>query len=316
MPTKPIEEIIPRTYDNPKIEEAVGKIADVIDETVNFGSHVFKWHLDSATGGDETVPITLLFRHILEIIDSVAINVRHSSTEPCKLLLRGLLESLFGLTYILKNETEKRAMAFMTTYAMQRLKYSKKLDLSTEQGKQFQKQLNDDPLAKTVIASVSKSNNPVKSVIANLEALLKKDNYIDAVKEYERTKKAGQKNPNWYSLYDGPKNMEKLAEHLKLAVLYQVFYRLWSNAVHGTDIIVGKISRSSSGHSKVLQIRLPLEIENITSLTISFAYKLYRMFIERYCPDKLSELNKWYKEEIRDMYLKLSRNKIIKINVN
>jgi hypothetical protein len=93
MPTTPA---VKYASDNQELLKTLGRFADLIQETVNFGTHVLEWELGSAPGGDETAPITLSLRHILELLDSVSINIRNACVDPCKLLLRGALESFFG----------------------------------------------------------------------------------------------------------------------------------------------------------------------------------------------------------------------------
>jgi hypothetical protein len=313
MPTQPVQEVISRNPSSHEVSKVLGRFADLIDETVNFGSHVLKWHLESARGGDDTAPITLSFRHILELLDAVSINIRNSSLDPCKLLLRGALESYFGVAYILETDTKRRAMAFMATYVNQRLKTYRKLDPTTQQGKEFRSLLKKDPLATTMVISIP--TTAIQAAIANLENLEKKPAYKDAYKEYDRVRKAGSKNPYWYSLYGGPSNIEKLADHLNLQAFYHILYRKWSSSTHGTDIIEGNISRSSTGQVEILQLRLPKEPEVLTVLAVSIALKLFRLFIEHYAPEKSSEYTSWYQKEIQAIYLRLTKNKIIQIEI-
>jgi hypothetical protein len=313
MPTQPVQEVIPRNPSSPEVSKVLGKFADLIDETVNFGSHVLKWHLESARGGDETAPITLSFRHILELLDAVSINIRNSSVDPCKLLLRGALESYFGVAYILETDTERRAMAFMATYVNQRLKTYRKLDPTTQQGKEFRKLLKKDPIGASMVISIPTAT--IQAAIANLESLVKKPAYQNAHNEYARIRKAGSKNPYWYSLYGGPTNIEKLADHLNMQAVYHILYRQWSSSTHGTDIIQGNISRSSTGQAEILQLRLPKEPQLLTLLAVSIALKLFRLFIERYSPEKSAEYKSWYTKEIQAIYLRLTKDKIIQLKI-
>jgi hypothetical protein len=313
MPTQPIEEILPLSKSEPEISNVLGRFGNLIDEAVYFGTHVLKWHLESTRGGDETVPVTLSFRHILELLYCVSLNIRRSLVDPCKLLLRGALESFFGVAYILEADTNRRSMAFMATYANQRMKTYRKLDPSTDQGKEFARLIKKDRIAANMVLTVPPSL--VRSSIANLESLLKRPEYKDANAEYQRMRKTGTKNPYWYSLYGGPKNVEKLADHLGLVAMYHILYRQWSSSTHGTDIIHGKISQSETGHGAILQLRLPTEAQTLTVLAVSLALELYQLFINRYAPDKANVYKSWYKKEIRPVYVRLTGEKIILIKL-
>ena len=47
MPTTPIDEFIPREIDNPDISRILVHVSSLIEEVVNYGSHVFRWGIDS-----------------------------------------------------------------------------------------------------------------------------------------------------------------------------------------------------------------------------------------------------------------------------
>ena len=309
MPTKPA---IPTTLDSPEVLQTLGRFADLVEETVNFGTHVLQWHLNSATGGDQTIPITLSLRHILELLDCVSINLRHSCVDPCKLLLRGVLESFFAIAYIVESDTSRRAMAFMAAYAHQRIRTYKRFDVSTEQGRDFLNLLKQDRLASHMAISLPPS--VVQSATANMESLLEEPEYKDAIAEYLRRKRAGTGNPYWYSLYGGPRNIEKLADHLKLSGIYHILYRQWSSATHGTDIIQGKITRTETGKGAIRQIRLPTDAQVLTALAVSFGLEVFRAVIIHSAPQRMKDYQAWYVTEIRDLYMRLSGDAIIQIS--
>ena len=311
MPTKPV---IPTSIDNPEVAATLGRFADLIDEAVNFGTHVMEWHLKSATGGDRTLPITMSLRHGIELLDSVAVSIRSSCVDPCKLLLRGLLETLFSTAYILESDTTRRAMAFMTTYVNQNLKTYRKFQLTSDQGRQFQELINKDRLASNMEMKLPPSI--VDASIANLEQLLSRPEYHEANAHYLKLRKGRTTNPPWYSFYGGPKNLEQLADHLKLPAIYDILYRQWSGAAHGTDIIQGNISSSSSGHASIHQIRLPSNAQTLTLIAVSLALELFRAVIKQCVPDKIVDYQSWYANEIRPVYMQLTGDKIINVELS
>ena len=310
MPTTPVVQYLPV---NPEVLKTLARFADLIQETVNFGTHVLEWELSSAPGGDETAPITLSIRHILELLDSTSISIRNSCVDPCKLLLRGALESFFGVAYILETDTTRRAMAFMATYANQRLRTYRKFDPTTQQGTEFRNLLKKDRLAGDMVISLSHSF--VESAITNLEGLLRRPEYIEANAEYQKQRKTGSSNPYWYSIYGGPRNIEKLADHLKLSAMYHILYRQWSSATHGTDIIQGKISPQSDGKAAILQFRLPTDAQVLTLLAVSIGLELFQIVIKHYVPTRMDDYRSWYTKEIRPVYTILTQDSIIQLKV-
>jgi hypothetical protein len=201
----------------------------------------------------------------------------------------------------------------MATYSNQRLRTYRKFDQTSEQGRAYRNLHKKDRLAGDMIVSIPPAL--VKSAIANLESLLKRPEYKDANAEYQKQKKSSSGNPYWYSLYGGPKNIEKLADHLELPAMYHILYRQWSSASHGTDIIQGKISTRSEGQAAILQLRLPTDAQVLTSLAVTIALELFQTIIRHYVPVRMDDYRVWYTTEIREVYLRLNQGKIIHIDV-
>lgn len=302
--TQPIENLVTRQSDNKFLNDLLINFSVGIEEAVNFGSHILKWDLEYSNGGDEQLPIELSFRHFLELIDAISVLVKHSSIDPSKLLLRGALESYFGLEYILKKDTFNRSMAFMVCHVHKNLKFYKKLDISSEQGQQFQAILNND---KTVGGMTIPKELQINAAISNLESLLLRPEYQNAEQEFIRLKNLKIKNPPWYRLFNGPKTIQGLAEELEMSALYEVLYRYWSGPVHGVDIIQGKISALKDNSTGIVQIRYPKDAQSVTAYAVTLSLKVFSAFIKHRIPHKSKEYQEWYKTQ-REFYIKVTRN--------
>ncbi|WP_421896877.1 DUF5677 domain-containing protein [Marinoscillum sp.] len=296
-----------------EIEAEVGKmlkqLAEKVDELPMFGSRIIEWDISQSKGGDHQLPAVLFLRNFLELIDSIAILIRNSSIDPCKSLLRTSLETFFYLDYLLDDEQERRAMCFLVWNAHRNIKLYKKLDGESELFKQLKSKYAKDKYLKNIDPFIYKEI--VNPALENSESLLNLPSYQPINLEYLRTKNL-RKNPNWYSLYDGPKDVEELATKSQFSILYEILYRSWSQAVHGTDIIQGKISKSNSGQGEILQIRFPAEAQSITQYCFNLSIPIFQKFIEKRIPEKIDEFKKWYME-IRKFTLALADAKIFTI---
>lgn len=153
-----------------------------------------------------------------------------------------------------------------------------------------------------------------KDEITKRKKTLQLPRYSQSEKEYQSLKKKRKKDPKWwFSLHNGPENIEKLAFKLNRPAQYHTLYRQWSSTAHGTDIIRKKVSVDESGRVFIHQIRLPNDAQFITLLTISFASTVIRKFINHFIPEKRNEVKKWYIEEIQDINLALSKKEFIKV---
>jgi len=310
MPTKPIQDFIPREIENTELLNILNKFSGIIEEVVNFGSRVFKLCFEAATGKDENIPIFLSFRHIFELADSISLLIKQSCIDPCKIYLRAIFESLLSIEYILEENTKQRAMNFLVYYYHQELKFYRRWDPDDQVCREFRAKLKEDKVLKEW--KITDLPN-VKDGLETRKKILELPHYAESEKEYQSLRKRGIKNPNWYSLHDGPKYLYKLAEHLKRQGFYEILYRQWSMAVHGTDIIRGKVSADELGKAQIWQIRSPKAAQEITQHTINFALTTIRIFVKYFAPEKLKEVSKWYENEIRDYYLSLVSRDIIEV---
>ena len=300
--TEPVHDILSRALDKNGLMDLLAKLSNGLDETVNFGSQILNWDLGNVRGSDEHIPIILSFRHLLELIDSISILVRSSSIDPCKLILRGALETCFSLEYIFESNTTDRCMAFLVWHSHKNLKTYRKLDPSLEQGKQLQHVLNQDKLASGMeIPTIPGLND----AIVNLESLIQQPEYEKAEKEYQRLRNAGIKNPAWYQLFNGPKTIQGLAEHLDMHAFYEIFYRHWSGPTHGTDIIQGKLSGAPGDTAEIIQIRYPKNAQEVTSQAMMLALKTFSRYIDIRIPNKKEEFKVWYLS-MREFYMKVT----------
>lgn len=309
MPTKPIATITGELTD----ENLIKLLSDFslhIEEVVAFGSHILNWIGNSGKLlGDYDIPLTLGFRNALELIDSISILIKQSSIDPAKLQLRALLETLFVIRYITEKDSEIRGYNFMTCHFHEKITLYKQTDPTTQEGKQYLSEIKKDIfVSKMKTPTISDLNNR----ILNIENIFRNPKYLASEQEYRNIKK--HKKPVWYEFFGGPKNIQKLAEHLKMNAMYNILYRSYSRNVHGMDIIDTKISKGQPGYMEILQIRAPHEVQPTCLLTISLSLDLYTTIIKHYIPGKIKDYGHWYKTEIRDFFLKISGEKLLIVN--
>ncbi len=304
---KAIEDILPRNQKDVKIE--LEKLSSSVDNVVDFGTNILKWECDKMQSGDEYLIPILFFRNILELADSISILVKNSSVDPAKLLLRTLLENIFGLEYILEKKKKNRALSYNVWLAHRDIKFCEKLDKSSQVGKQLAGELKKDLHVK----ELEDNKSIVELVKSNSIKILKLPLYESIEFEYQRTKSI-IKNPMWYSLFNGPRDTEQLAKRLNHHTLYEIIYRTLSNSVHATDILKGKIVANLNGQTDIIQIRYPKDAQNISVHTLNLLLMTFMNFIPKQLPNKQDDFYAWYKE-FRIIYTDLRENELFKIKL-
>ena len=304
----PSEELVPRNFDNPELEKLLVKFSETIGEIVDLGAQILYWDANRKVGDDTDIPILLTLRNFLELLDTISILIKSSSIDPCKIILRSLLETSMGIEYLLEKDTENRSMAFLVWHAKNELKFYRKLKPGLQQHKEFQNSISKDK----IIGNYKLPNIPILDhAINNLENLLENASYKKAVDEYDNLRSKNEKNPPWYRLFGGPKNIQGLAEYLRLTAFYDVFFRYYSGTVHGTDIIKGKVSGSNESQLEIIQLRNPKNAQIITHETVVLANRTIQIFLKKRLPDKLDYYKNWYLKN-RDFYTSLREYPMLK----
>jgi hypothetical protein len=222
-------------------------MAAVIEKCLDFLFESFTKMADAYKAdspGD--LAVNLLTRHILESIDGVAILVSKGSVQSCELLLRGSLEALASIHYLLGVDGNNRGLAFLAADVRRQLKYYRQCDPADDLGKDIRRRITGEAISGII------GRPPIKLVrkkIAALRADLADEPLRVVNEEYERQKAAAKtarkkrcptcgklgssgRDPEWYSLFGGPKNIQELTNKTGLTALYELMYRPWSGTVH------------------------------------------------------------------------------------
>lgn len=309
MPTAPFEKLIPRSI-RPDVKKLLDHFSDLIEELVNYGFQVFGWCVDKATKGDENAVAFLMYRNIFEIIDSISVLVRTSCPEPCKILLRSLFESFLNFNYLFEKDFNSRGMDFLVCYRHKEIISLRRFNPKDPLYAEYQEKKARDIISKDI------PQKPVPDIEERLESINKifeLPSYKESSIEYERymSNHKGKQPKKWYSMRNGPNDFYKLADHLNFPLQYEILYRSWSESVHGTDIINGKLSMVEPGVAAFSQLRYPADAPFVTLMAITFGLSAIRTMSNHYLPEKLKENADWYKREIEVAYLNLNKIKII-----
>ncbi|MFD1314242.1 DUF5677 domain-containing protein [Namhaeicola litoreus] len=291
MGTHPIEELLPRKTDQ-ILQLALDAYSSSIDEVVNFGTHIILWDYKKKRDGKDNHIPTLFLRNIIEIGDSISILIKSSSIDPSKILIRSLLENFFQLLYMLEKDEKERAQCFMIYKAVNDLKYYKKFISSDPSSKGLFSKLEKDQ-SDFDITNLLDRDDFIKA-IESKSSILKKPEFKDVYEEYLRTKKIGNgRNPNWYSLYDGPKNIEQLSTHLRRVYYYEFFYRSFSQNVHISDLFKG-LALVGIDKAQMIQIRDFEDCHTVFIATNKILLALFIEYVQKRIPERNQEFRFWF----------------------
>jgi hypothetical protein len=301
----PIEEILPKPTED--LQNILEKFSSLLDQTVYFGTHLLKWDIEKPREGkDNNIPSVFL-RNIIELTDSISILIKHSSIDPAKIIFRSLIESCYGLNYMLEKNEKQRAYCFMVFKSVEKIKQCNNWISSENAHNIFTKKIKLDDL--NLSLSQYFDHPDFIKVKQQRQRLLTKEEFKPIYNEYLRTKKELKNDPKWYSLFNGPKNFRELAEYLGKSLRYEIYYKIYSDNVHGTSVEKG-FAHVEKDHAQIIQIRDFEDVQELFSHTISVTVELFILFIRKRIPEKEFELEKWYKQ-FSIPYLNITKNRLI-----
>jgi hypothetical protein len=316
MPTKPIEIILPSSIEPKEFRDLIDLVSSILDELVNYGTQVVHWASNNPKfmKPDLDVPLVLLSRHVLELVDSISILVKKSSIDPCKVLLRSALESMLYIKFITAERSEDRCKAYLVSYIKNKKNDYLKYRIGSQINESFKKKIADDQLIKEGLNPFTKElDELVKLKIKNLDEWISKPIFSETITEYNRLRKKYKRKPPWYLLNGGAESIEKLAGLLKYQYLYEAVYRNWSEFAHASDVITGRIAAGGEGKSAFYQIRMGNDIITIALFTVNIILTSYRELISFIVPEMLSNYSRWYESEIKESFLRIRRT-TVKLN--
>ena len=299
MPTKPLEAILYRELSQVAAKDIIGIASPLLQELVNYSTNAYARCATSTPRGEENedVAVLMLYLHIIEVTDGVEVLISQSCPLPAIPLIRSSFEAILSLEYILGADYVRRSLSWLADYVRKRLALYEHLDPSTTRGKSFQKAFTADRIAHNVALP-----NPAEArkAMASLQKLLAKPQFQPIEAEFERCKKKDGRRPNWYRLFDGPRNLKELARHLKREAEYEILYRHWSTISHAQDLS-RFIARTTEGNLATKGLRDPRQTKEIAPFAASFMLNATRLILGKFRPEE--NIAEWYKREVRERFL-------------
>lgn len=308
MPTNSFQPFLERDFAKVSAKPIIDVASPLLIEVVNHATQAcrrcdVRAGQDAASGqsGEHLSPL-MLYMHIIEMADGLEVLVSNSCSGPAVPFLRSMLEALLSLEYMFQEDYKRRSLCWLCSYIHKRIEGYELLDSTTNRGKELRKVLKKE-------GSYGSGGYSSSSIRARLQKVLASE-LATIEQEYKSQKKAQNRNPHWYSLFGGPKNLRDLAAKVSKVGYYDLLYRGWSSIMHVTDAsrFLGK---TSEGAPAFHQMRYPENLKDYTWLGVNFVVISTAMIIQRFRPGE--DLSPWYNTEVKPR-LDYLRKVPVKIN--
>jgi len=307
MPTAEFKKLLDREFSKAMARPIAELATPLLQELVNSGLMVFRRCEKEAsrTGKEnEDLAAMVLYRHVIEMVDAVEVLVANSCGTAAIPVLRSAFEGTLGLLYLLSDDAiyVNRALSWLVANIHVAIKTRQVLEPGSEKGKEYA-QLYAKEFDR-VIPRVP--NAAIAAEIQQLEELLQTPQFSPITEEYQRTKITLKRDPDWFSLYGGPKNRAELATSLGMGAMYRLLYGDWSTLAHGNDLY--RYLANESGRPAYDGVRRPNELRSISQLSASLLLMASRSMIQKFREGE--NLEPWYTREVKPLLDKLSALKV------
>lgn len=247
-----------------------------------------------ATGKDIHAVVQMLLFEFADSIDGANILIRVGASKNAALPLRTALEIGLGLRYLLEDNDnyERRSLSYEYFHLLDRLKWAQKCDTNHPVGKQLRAELEGDELAN--LFDVGAKGINMKEEIAKHEEKVNSPRYAAVRVEIDRMKREKKKAGNWYSLWNGPKDLRSLAIHLKQLSIYEVLYRSWSNTAHGEGAMQRIGGRTEDGRTHLAPLRYPEGLQEKSLNACHLTLGLMMTVMDKLVPHFREGFRDWY----------------------
>lgn len=292
MSTNPPPDLLDRDLSIATARHGIDRAEPMLIEIVNYGVAVFARCLPAINeDGEHNLAILMCLRHLLEMIDSVQIQLSSGAPDPAVLQLRSAFEALISLEYILKADTARRCFAYLAGNTHREIQSHWILMEDHDGGGQ-----------------------PWPHFKANLDTFmgrLDRPGWMEAhasIMAAGTNKKGRLRLVDWYRAYGGPETRAALAATVNRKAQYDILYRTWSDATHATDAFNQLRARKQTLELK--RLRQPQIFPNVASFAANFGMEGARAVLLHYRPSEERANAQWYVDEVRDAYVYFSNEKV------
>jgi Family of unknown function (DUF5677) len=292
-----------------------GFAAQFVTELLKFGDEAFGFCFQHSKKQPRSADHALLAlaRHTLAHLDSVGVLLANGCVDGCDSLLRSILEASLGITFIVEDKHEERALAYELARIKRKIKEFRRVDRNHPDGKALEAELSADAFVPGIL---SKLPDGLSKQADKIEAWLNAQHrFIPILAEWNRLKnspdKKKQPDPEWFALFGGARDIRGLAKRLNRLGWYEFLYRDWSNSSHAADAIAKYSTaddcisplRYPAGYVKVLNMAFVMflnALELLTSFYDTALAEQFRKHTAGVMAPQLARLTKGLEKELQD----------------
>lgn len=302
IPEKEYKSILDREKNIKDFNDNFSDAQKLLIDIVNYGTNLIpRCFVSSSRKQADAILLGVLLKQIVTMLDSAEVLISNGCIYPSKLQTRALFEASIYIDFILKSETEKKALY----YYVSNLRIDRLWALRT-MGESPDQEIFDSILLNMGKDMLEKSRAKYdlgKLEYDSINDLLSKDIFKEIDEEFDKYKKDNKLKfePNWYNLFKY-KSIRAIAQDLGRIHEYEFFYSMASDVTH-TSRYKDHI-RTENGKIIFKRIRSLEGIKGELNILIATTLKTYGLILEKYRPGEIQNFKRKYINEWREIFFK------------
>jgi hypothetical protein len=226
--------------------------------------------------------VLALLRMGITHLDGIAFLTNYGGSEPCNYLLRSFMEVIFKVNFILKDQSENRALAYRYAELKHELKLLEGVDPARAEGVKIRGFLANCDLWAGLSPELDKASPLIQGNIALIEKELKKPMFAEVQKQWDAEIAKRAKPPQWHKLFNGKDTVRALAEEMNEVAFYLYHYDFYSDYVHVSNGYKG-VNFDENGNPSFRLLRHPCGLLGILINSSNFMLYLSLKVLNYFC---------------------------------
>lgn len=276
-PSKPLDALLNRDMAIAENRELIDKWSPYLVDLVNYATNLYM-RCEKSLSKETGTPLSLfmLFYFIIQAADGIQVLVSRCCFDAAIPMARSHWEGSLQMEWMVKSDFERRSAAYLALYYKGIHDFNESLDPNTERGKNLRAQ-RKKYLYQADIPLLDDPPKDLQNQQSQIRKMLGKTKFKEVLDVFP----AGSRGPRkWYSVDEGPVNLEQLANKLDRAIEYDILYRHFSDLAHGAD--VGRALAAHEGRLYHAPMRSATHREVVCLTTSSGIIQAIKWMANRY----------------------------------
>jgi hypothetical protein len=268
---------------------------ELLEELVNYGTNLIVRCLHgSSREMVDLVAVGILLKHAVGMLDSIHVLLKEGCVLAAHLPLRSMFEASLHLDFLLREESDQRALVYYTAHLRKQRLWARRLRPGTPEAGAFLpgvqwRSTESESADSTALAE--KMERAIDQILSSPEYAATDNLFV--------ARKPGSRDREWYMVLGVP-HIREMASRLGRSVEYELIYGPGSDVTHA-DVFASHV-RVGEGQTSLTQLRSLRGYRALMQSVVPAAIGTYQRTLEHYRSEEVPRFAAKYVTEWRGRF--------------